>query len=425
MEVGIIILCLLLSAFFSGMEIAFVSSNKVYLGIEKMQEGLIGKILTKITENPSKFIASMLVGNNIALVIYGFMMGDLIIQLIYPELISTNGTVLELPFQVLLIQTLVSTLVILVTAEFLPKVFFQIYANTFIKIFAVPAYFFYQLLYVISTFVIKISDFILKKVFKTVGDETQLFFSKVELGNFISEQMNAVEDKSTVDSEIQIFQNALEFSGVKARDIMIPRTEIFAVEIHDSIKELRTLFIETGFSKILVYQSSLDDIIGYVHSFELFRKPRTIKSVMISVEFVPETMFIKDVLDLLTKKRKSIAIVLDEYGGTSGMITVEDIVEELFGEIEDEHDFDETLIEEKIEENKYRFSTRLDVEYINETYQLNIPEEDSYSTLGGFIVNHTKEIPLKGEQIEIDSFHFHVEEATNKKIELVVMTILD
>ncbi|MBN8565205.1 MAG: HlyC/CorC family transporter [Flavobacteriales bacterium] len=425
MEVGIIILCLLLSAFFSGMEIAFVSSNKVYLGIEKMQQGLIGKILTKITENPSKFIASMLVGNNITLVIYGFMMGDLIIQLIYPELISTNGTVLELPFQVLLIQTLISTLVILVTAEFLPKVFFQIYANTFIKIFAVPAYFFYQLLYVISTFVIKISDFILKKVFKTVGDETQLFFSKVELGNFISEQMNAVEDKSTVDSEIQIFQNALEFSGVKARDIMIPRTEIFAVEIHDSIKELRTLFIETGFSKILVYQSSLDDIIGYVHSFELFRKPRTIKSVMISVEFVPETMFIKDVLDLLTKKRKSIAIVLDEYGGTSGMITVEDIVEELFGEIEDEHDFDETLIEEKIEENKYRFSTRLDVEYINETYQLNIPEEDSYSTLGGFIVNHTKEIPLKGEQIEIDSFHFHVEEATNKKIELVVMTILD
>lgn len=390
-----------------------------------MQEGLIGKILTKITENPSKFIASMLVGNNIALVIYGFMMGDLIIRLIYPELITANGTILALPFKVLLSQTLISTLVILVTAEFLPKVFFQIYANTFIKVFAVPAYFFYQLLYVISTFVIKISDFILKKVFKTVGDETQLFFSKVELGNFISEQMNAVEDKSTVDSEIQIFQNALEFSGVKARDIMIPRTEIFAVEIHDSVKELKTLFIETGFSKILVYQSSLDDIIGYVHSFELFKKPRTIKSVMISVEFVPETMFIKDVLSLLTKKRKSIAIVLDEYGGTSGMITVEDIVEELFGEIEDEHDFDETLIEEKLEENKYRFSTRLDVEYINETYQLNIPEEDSYSTLGGFIVNHTKEIPQKGEQIEIDSFHFYVEEATNKKIELVVMTILN
>ncbi len=425
MEVSIIVLCLLLSAFFSGMEIAFVSSNKVYLGIEKRQEGLIGKILTKITENPSKFIASMLVGNNITLVIYGFMMGDLIIQIIYPELITANGTVLELPFQVLLIQTLISTLVILVTAEFLPKVFFQIYANTFIKIFAIPAYFFYQLLYVISTFVIKISDFILKKVFKTVGDDTQLFFSKVELGNFISEQMNAVEDKSSVDSEIQIFQNALEFSGVKARDIMIPRTEIFAVEIHDSVKELKALFIETGFSKILVYQSSLDDIIGYVHSFELFKKPKTIKSVMISVEFVPETMFIKDVLDLLTKKRKSIAIVLDEYGGTSGMITVEDIVEELFGEIEDEHDLDETLIEEKLEENKYRFSTRLDVEYINETYQLSIPEEDSYSTLGGFIVNHTKEIPLKGEQIIIESFHFHVEEATNKKIELVVMTILD
>jgi CBS domain containing-hemolysin-like protein len=419
MEISIIFICLLLSAFFSGMEIAFVSSNKVYLGIEKMQDGFVAKILTKITQNPSKFIASMLVGNNIALVIYGFTMGDLIIKLIFPEFINND----DLPFQVLMIQTLISTAVILITAEFLPKVFFQIYANTFVKIFAIPAYFFYQLLYYISSFVIWISDFFLRKLFKTEGDEAQLFFSKVELGNFISEQMNAVDDHESVDSEIQIFQNALEFSGVKARDIMIPRTEISAVEIHDSVKELKSLFIETGFSKILVYQSSLDDIIGYVHSFELFRKPRTIKSVMIPVEFVPETMFIKDVMNLLTKKRKSVAIVLDEYGGTSGMITIEDIVEELFGEIEDEHDSDETLIEEQLGEKEFRFSTRLDVEYINEVYKLNIPEEDSYSTLGGFIVNHAKEIPQKGEVIEINNFQFIIEEASTKKIEQVKMII--
>lgn len=419
MAITIIFICLLFSAFFSGMEIAFVSSNKVFLGIEKMQDGFVAKILTKITQNPSKFIASMLVGNNIALVIYGFTMGDLIIKLIYPEYINNDN----LPFQVLLIQTLISTAIILITAEFLPKVFFQIYANTFIKIFAVPAYFFYQLLYYISSFVIWISDFFLRKLFKTEGDEAQFFFSKVELGNFISEQMNAVDDHETVDSEIQIFQNALEFSGVKARDIMIPRTEISAVEIHDSVKELKSLFIETGFSKILVFQSSLDDIIGYVHSFELFRKPRTIKSVMIPVEFVPETMFIKDVMNLLTKKRKSVAIVLDEYGGTSGMITIEDIVEELFGEIEDEHDFDETFIEEQLNEKEFRFSTRLDVEYINEVYKLNIPEEDSYSTLGGFIVNHVKEIPQKGEVIEINNFQFIIEEASNKKIEQVKMIV--
>ncbi|WP_396149016.1 hemolysin family protein [Flavobacterium sp.] len=419
MEISIIFICLLLSAFFSGMEIAFVSSNKVYLGIEKMQDGFVAKILTKITQNPSKFIASMLVGNNITLVVYGFTMGDLIIKMIYPEFIDND----DLPFQVLMIQTLISTAIILITAEFLPKVFFQIYANTFIKIFAVPAYFFYQLLYYISSFVIWISDFFLRKLFKTEGDEAQLFFSKVELGNFITEQMNAVEDHETVDSEIQIFQNALEFSGVKARDIMIPRTEISAVEIHDSVKELKSLFIETGFSKIMVYQSSLDDIIGYVHSFELFRKPRTIKSVMIPVEFVPETMFIKDVMNLLTKKRKSVAIVLDEYGGTSGMITIEDIVEELFGEIEDEHDSDETLIEEQLSEKEFRFSTRLDVEYINDVYKLNIPEEDSYSTLGGFIVNHAKEIPQKGEVIEINNFQFIIEEASTKKIEQVKMII--
>lgn len=419
MEISIILLCLLFCAFFSGMEIAFISSNKIYLEIEKKQDNLLSKTLTKLTEKPSKFIAAMLIGNNIALVVYGFFMGDLLMDWI-----------ITLPYHFsdlfsLFLQTLISTCIVLITAEFLPKVFFQIYANGVIKFFAIPAYFFYRLFYFISTFILWISDFILKKFFKTEGDQVQLFFTKVDLGNYISEQMSTVEDHENVDSEIQIFQNALQFSGVKARDIMTPRTELAAVDIYDSVADLKQMFIETGYSKILVSQNSLDDIIGYVHSFELFKKPRSIKSVLIPVEFVPETIFIKDALDLLTKKRKSVAVVLDEYGGTSGIITVEDIVEELFGEIEDEHDEEEELIEQEVEQGVYLFSTRLDVEYLNQTYKLNIPESDSYGTLGGFIVDFTKEIPQKGEQISIEKFNFTIEEATNKKIELVKMSLIE
>ena len=419
MEIGIIILCLILSAFFSGMEIAFVSSNKIYLEIEKKQDDFISKILTKLTQKPSKFIATMLVGNNISMVVYGFFMGELLMRWFVRQ--GFNFTA----FSNLLLQTTLSTLIVLMTSEFLPKVFFQIYANTFIKFFALPAYFFYKLFYYISSFLIWISDYVLRKFFKTEGDQINLSFSKVELGNYISEQMNAVQDHETVDSEIQIFQNALEFSGVKAREIMTPRTELVAVDLHSSIADLRELFIETGYSKILVYINTLDDIVGYVHSFELFKKPRSVKSIMIPVEFVPETIFIKDAMNVLTKKRRSVAVILDEYGGTSGIVTLEDIVEELFGEIEDEHDSDEELIENKVDDTNYFFSTRLDVQYLNETYKLNIPESDSYETLGGFIVDFSKEIPLKGTQITIENFLFVIEEATNKKIELVKMTVLD
>lgn len=417
MEISIIILCLILSAFFSGMEIAFISSNKIYLEIEKKQDSFISKILTKLTEKPSKFIAAMLIGNNIALVVYGFFMGDLLMEWIQ----SLNYPFSD--FFILFAQTVLSTLIVLITAEFFPKVFFQIYSNILIKFFAVPAYLFYLLFYSVSSFIIWVSDFVLKRFFRTEGDQIQLYFSKVELGNYITEQMSTVEDHEEVDSEIQIFQNALEFSGVKARDIMTPRTEIVAVDLFDSVTELKELFVETGYSKILVYENSLDEIVGYVHSFDLFKKPKNIKSVVILVEFVPETIYIKDVMDLLIKKRKSVAVVLDEYGGTSGIITVEDIVEELFGEIEDEHDSDEELIEKELEENVYLFSTRFDVEYLNQTYKLQIPESDSYGTLGGFIVDFTKEIPQKGAVITIGSYHFVIEEATNKKIELVKMTV--
>lgn len=417
MEISIIILCLILSAFFSGMEIAFISSNKIYLEIEKKQDNFLSKILTKLTEKPSKFIAAMLIGNNIALVVYGFFMGELLMRWIN-SLNYDFSDVLSL-----FIQILLSTLIVLITAEFLPKVFFQIYANALIKFFAVPAYFFYLLFYFISTFLIWVSDFILRTFFKTEGDQIQLYFSKIELGNYITEQMSTVEDHDEVDSEIQIFQNALEFSGVKARDVMSPRTEIVAIDLFDSVAELKDLFVETGYSKIVVYQNSLDDIVGYVHSFDLFKKPQNIKSIVIPVEFVPETIYIKDVMDLLTKKRKSVAVVLDEYGGTSGIVTIEDIVEELFGEIEDEHDSDEELIEKELDEDSYLFSARFDVEYLNQAYKLSIPESDSYGTLGGFIVDFTKEIPLKGEVIVIGNYHFVIEEATNKKIELVKMTV--
>jgi len=421
LDLLIITLSLILSAFFSGMEIAYVSSNKIHIEIEKKQAGLLSKLLTKITAKPSKFIATMLIGNNIALVIYGFYMGDVLVDWLVTHLSASSILVNELS---LLTQTVVSTLVILVTAEFLPKVFFQIYANSALKLFAAPAYVFYILFSVISAFVIWITDVVLKYIFKTAGDEVQLAFSKVELGNYISEQMESVEANETVDSEIQIFQNALEFSEVKSREVMVPRTELTAIEIHDTIHNLSKSFTQTGHSKIIVYKITIDDIFGYVHSFDLFKNPKNIKSMLRPVEYVPETMLAKDVLNVLIKKRKSLAVVLDEYGGTSGIMTVEDIIEELVGEIEDEHDTVE-LIEEKKDNNTYVFSARLEVDYINETYKLQLPESENYETLGGFIVNHTEEIPEQNQEIKIGHFHFLIQNVSTTKIELVQLKILD
>ncbi|MGJ5642515.1 hemolysin family protein [Formosa sp. S-31] len=424
-EIIIIISSLILSAFFSGMEIAYVSSNKIHIEIEKKQKGFLAKVLTKLTAKPSKFIATMLIGNNIALVIYGFFMGDLLVAW-FQSMLPSGSTLVNYLFVELslLTQTIISTLIILITAEFLPKVFFQIYANTLLKALAIPAYTFYWLFSLVSEFVLWISDFVLKKFFKTEGDQVQLAFSKVELGNYISEQMQSVEEHDEVDTEIQIFQNALEFSEVKAREVMVPRTEIKAIELHESTKNLNVMFTETGLSKILVFKDTIDDILGYVHSFELFKKPKTIKSILMPVELVPETMLIKDVLSVLIKKRKSIAVVLDEYGGTSGIMTVEDIVEELFGEIEDEHDT-VVLVEEKTDENTYTFSARLEVDYLNENYKLDIPESENYETLGGFIVNYTEEIPTKDELVVIDDFQFTILEVSNTKIDLVSLKIVE
>ncbi len=421
----VILVSLLASAFFSGMEIAFISANRIHIELEKKQEGFLAKVLAWITEKPSKFIATMLIGNNIALVVYGLYMGDLLMEWFQTLLPTTSN-----PIRVLLTdfslfsQTVISTFVILITAEFLPKVLFQIYSNTLLKVFAFPAYLFYVLFSFLSWMVIKVSDFILKTFFKTDGDEVQLAFTKLELGDYITEQMESVEEEDEVDSEIQLFQNALEFSEVKAREVMVPRTEIMAIELHETTKTLSKLFIETGYSKILVYKDTVDEIIGYVHSYELFKKPKTIKHILRPVEFVPETMLIHDILNVLTKKRKSMAVVLDEYGGTSGVMTVEDIVEELFGEIEDEHDTTD-LIEELMKENLYRFSARLEVDYINENYKLQLPESEEYETLGGLITNFTEEIPEKDEEIKTEHHLFKILEVSNNKIDLVEVRFLN
>ena len=420
----IIVICLVLSAFFSGMEIAFVSANKIHIEIEKKQTGFLAKVLARLTRKPSKFIATMLIGNNIALVVYGFFMGDLLMAWFGKMLPSDYRFVqLALTDFSLLTQTLISTLIILISAEFLPKVFFQIYSNTLLKFLAIPAYMFYAIFSLISDFIIKVSDFILRTFFKTDGDQVQLAFSKMELGDYITEQMEAVEEEDDVDSEIQIFQNALEFSAVKAREVMVPRTEITAVEIHETPKSLAKLFSETGYSKILVYKETIDDIIGYIHSYELFKKPKTIKSILLPVEFVPETMLIHEILKILTKKRKSMAVVLDEYGGTSGVMTVEDIVEELFGEIEDEHDSTD-LHEEQTSEATFKFSARLEVDYINETYKLELPDTEEFETLGGLLVHETGEIPEKDTEIRIGDYLFTILEVSSTKIDLVTLEVI-
>jgi putative hemolysin len=399
------------------MEIAFVASNRIFLEIEKQQKGLRALGLKLLTKNPSRFIATMLVGNNIALVVYGIFMGDRILQLLVQQSYLTGST----EFLLLFYQTLISTGIILLTAEFLPKVFFQLYANTFMKIFVAPAAFFYFLLSPITALIIALTDSILKR-FGVAADQVQLSISKVELGNYIEEQVERTKDKENLDAEIQIFQNALEFSEVKAREAMVPRAEITAVDQSIALKELYDLFVSTGFSKILVYKDTIDDIIGYVHAFELFKKPKKIQHALLPVAFVPEPMPVNKVLKVLTKQHKSIAVVLDEYGGTAGIVTLEDIVEELFGEIEDEHDHVQ-LYEKQLSENRFEFSARLEVDYLNKTYQLNLPEDEFYETLGGLIVFNTEEIPEKNAKIEIAGYTMTIKNVASNKIERIVVEV--
>ena len=416
----VIFICLILSAFFSGMEIAFVSANRIYLEIEKQQNGFNAKFLNFITKNPSRFIATMLVGNNISLVIYGIFMGDRILQLFFPETLLGGAISIHIVF----IQTVISTIIILLTAEFLPKVFFQQFSNVLMKVFAIPTAFFYAFFFPITSMIIILSDYILIKFFKTKGDQVQLTFSKIELGNYIEEQLESTKDMDTVDSEIQIFQNALDFSEVKVREAMVPRTEIIATEITASLSDIKKLFTSSGLSKIPVFDDSIDDILGYIHVFEMFKKPTDLKKILLPVAFVPETMKISEVLKLLTKQRKSIAVVLDEYGGTSGIITVEDIIEELFGEIEDEHDH-VALFVKQIDKGLFEFSARVEVDYINQKYDLSLPENEFYETLGGLIVYLKEEIPTEGTVIEIKNYEFEIKEVSSTKIEKVILNVKD
>ena len=416
----IILICVLLSAFFSGMEIAFISSNKIFIEVEKKQTGINAKFLNFVTNNPSRFIATMLLGNNISLVIYGIFMGDRIIDFIFPE-VNLNGTI---DFKIFFIQTIISTLIILLTAEFFPKVFFNIYANKLMKYFTFPATIFYILFYPLTYMIIKVTDVILINFFNSKSEKTKLLFSKNELGDYIDQQLDASQNKDNVDSEIEIFKNALDFSDLKTREVMLPRTEIIAVELNSSITEIKKLFTKTGLSKILVYKKTIDNIIGYVHVFEIFKKPKQVASILIPVGFVPETMPISVVLKKLIKQRKSIAIVLDEYGGTSGIITVEDIIEELFGEIEDEHDkigFHEKIVSE----NEYEFSARLEVDYLNQKYNLKLPVKEFYETLGGLIVNVTEKIPKKGTKINIGNYQIEIKSVLSTKIDSVILRLID
>ncbi len=415
-DIFIIVSLLLLSAFFSGMEIAFVSVDRVQLALDKKNESLTGNILKKLTKKPSDFITTMLVGNNVALVIYGFFMGDLITNYLQNHFSRLND------LNELLIKTLISTLIILFTAEFLPKVIFQLYSNKLLRLFSIPAYIIYVIFWPVTQFVLWISNLILKYFFKTKTDDVQDAVTKIELAKFISQQLKKSEkNEGDAENELEILNNAMDFADVKARAIMIPRTEIVAVEDATGINELKNKFIESGLSKIIVYHDNIDHITGYVHAFELFNNPKNIKSILKEVLFVPETIPIHELLKLMTKKKKNIAIVLDEYGGTSGLITLEDIIEELFGEIEDEHDKNE-LFEKQIDENTFILSGRHEIEDLNKKYQLDIPESEAYETLGGYILDYLGEIPEENDSFEIDGkFHIKINKANQKQIQKVVL----
>ena len=419
-QITIILISIVFSAFFSGMEIAFVSSNKIYLEIEKKQIGFFSSFLKKLTRSPSKFIATMLLGNNIALVVYGLFSGKLILDLFFPYVDSSES----LDFIYIFYQTLLSTFVILITAEFLPKVLFQIYANILLKYLSIPSYFFYVLLSPITNILNSISNSVLSKYFKTKEDELRIVFSKDELGDYINEELANDPKINEIDSEIQIFQNALEFSNVRAREVMVPRFEIISVDRYGDFSKLKQMFIDNGLSKILIHRENIDHIVGYVSLLDMFNEPKSIKSIIHPIVLIPEPMLINDVLNLLTKKRKSVAVVIDEYGGTSGIITIEDIIEELFGEIEDEHD-SLKFLEKKLDLNSFLFSARLGVDYLNNKYKLQIPQSDQYETLGGFIVHHIQDIPTNGEVLKIYNYKFIIREVTNTKIETLELKILN
>nr|NQU94243.1 HlyC/CorC family transporter [Bacteroidota bacterium] len=417
-NLSIVFFTLGFSAFFSGMEIAFVSSNRLKIEVDKSKGSLSAKILSKFNSIPSKFIGALLLGNNVSLVIYGIAMASIlepvILQLIPPEIANETLS--------LILQTIVATLVVLFVAEFLPKVLFRINPNQILSVFAVPVLIFYYLFYPFIYLYIGLSESILKRFIKIKLTTENNVFSVIDLDNYLKEFTTDFANQGEVQQEIQLFQNAIDFRNVKLRECMVPRTEIIALDESDTIDNLRNNFIQSGHSKIPIYRDSIENIIGYTHSADIFKNPPSIKSIMRTIIVVPEVMLAHIVLSMFIQQSKSIAVVVDEFGGTSGIITMEDIIEEIFGEIHDEFDT-EVLIEEKVSDTEYIFSARLEIDYINEKYQLNLPESDDYETLAGLIIHHHQSIPELNDRIGIKSFDFRILEATETRIEKVKLIL--
>jgi putative hemolysin len=409
----IILFSLLFSAMFSGLEIAFISANKLKIELDNKLGFFNAKVLSFFNKNPSKFISTMLVGNNIALVVYGIFMAKILEPFFYK--------IFDSEFTVFLLQTIVSTLLILFIAEFLPKALFRINPNSILSLFAVPIVIIYSLLFPLIWISIAISNYVLKLFFNVKNEDGELNFRMVDLDNYLKEATAKTQNDESIETEVQIFQNALDFSKVKARECMVPRTEIEALDENTDLEILKNKFFETGFSKLLIYRDSIDNIIGYTHSFELFKNPKNLKSILLPIPVIPESMPANEILEFFTKQKKSVAVVVDEFGGTSGMVTIEDVIEELFGDIEDEHD-SEDLVEKVISENEFIFSARLEIDYINEQYKLNLPESDEYETLAGYIIYLHESIPEKGNTIETAEFSFFITEVSTHKIEIVKVT---
>lgn len=410
----VILATLVLSAFFSGMEIAFLSANRLHIELESKKGNFPFNLVSFLVKRPSRYIATMLVGNNIALVLYGLYM---------PEVLDPILGQINIAWLLLLIQTVISTIIILFLAEYLPKAYFNANANVMLKWFALPTILFYGLFYVVVSFMMFISNSMLKLIFHKDIDEDQPVFSKIDLDHFIQENTANKDEQEEVDHEIEIFQNALDFSEQKAREMMIPRTEIMAIPVDTSLETLTSLFIENGYSKLLVYEENMDNLIGYVHAYELFKKPSDVRSILRPVSFIPESMTADQLLNQFTKEKRNIAVVVDEFGGTSGMITLEDVVEEIFGEIDDEHDT-EALIERAIDENTFLFSARQEIDHLNDEYDLNLPESENYSTLGGYITQQLESIPEKGEKFTLGHLRFEIINVSSNRIEDVKVKII-
>jgi len=406
----IILLTLFISAFSSGVEIAFVSSSRLRIELDKNKGSVTGKILGFFYRHEGHFLAALLLGNNIALVLFGIQAAEILNPII------ASWGVTEQVLQ-LLIQTVISTILVLIIAEFLPKAICQLNPNGFMKSFAIPAYLFYGILY-LPTLVIMFISLRFLKLLKVEISSTEKVFSKVDLEHYVQDMNERIKEEEDFGNEMQILQNALDFSKIKARDCMVPRPEIIAIEVDEPITDLHALFIKTGISKVVVFRDSIDNIIGYAHSFELFNKPDSIAKILRPILFVPESIPGKELLEMFTSKSVSIAIVVDEYGGTAGVITIEDVIEEIFGDIEDEHDKEDWL-EEKISDTEYRFSARAEIDYLNENYKLGLVESEEYETLGGLIIHELESIPEAGQEIKTDKLRLVIEEVSDRRIEVV------